>query len=288
MQEDTRQFGLRPLPKDDRDFQLGAVFDLPALTDLPDHFQFDTLKIKHQGGSDFCTAYSYCAASELQEGVTLEPSWSFAMTKSIEGDHTTWGADLRIAAKAHTAYGALEEADSPYSLENKDPDFLRNPECWPVDLMEDAEKHKKKSFFKVEGPYDPFDNIRAAIWKFRESKQAVVLGLVWGWPITQTNMLTPCETGFGHAVAAIGWSGDYIIIQNSYGTEAGQGGLHYIHRDVINADVKRFGAYMLVDLDREQAEYMIDNGIKDTDNWLIALLKALSTFIRNLWSGITK
>ena len=265
--------GLRPLPQDDRDFQLGAVFDLPKLEELPEHFTHTALKIKHQGTSDFCTAYSFCAASELQEDVTLEPSWSFAMTKAIEGDHTSWGADLRLAAKSHTTYGALEERDSPYSIDNKDPDFLRNPECWDSSLMEKAAPHKKKSFFKVVGPYDTFDNIRASLWKFREQKQSVVIGVRWGWPLTQSFIDTPSERGFGHAINVVGWDTNRLIVQNSYGEGAGKQGYHFIHRDVINADVTRFGAYMLVDLDRETAQYLIDNNLKADWNWLRQLVQ---------------
>ena len=270
--------GLRTLPEDARDFKLGDIFQLPALAELPVHFSLEPLAIKHQRDSDFCTAYSFCAASELQENVILEPSWSFAMTKALEGDHTTWGADLRLAAKSHTTYGAIEHDISPYSVENKDPSFLRNPECWPADLLVDAAPHKKKTYFKVVGGYDAFDDIRASMWKFRDKKQAVVLGVVWGWPLTQYAIDTPSDDGFGHAVACVGWEGDYLIIQNSYGVEAGKQGYHLIHRNVINRDVERFGSFMLVDLDRTDVEFLRDNNIKADWSWLRKLWQLLINF----------
>lgn len=274
------QYGLRELPVDERDFQLGAVFDLPALEELPVAFKHDSLGVKDQKDSDFCTAFAYCALSELQENVPLEPSWSFAMTKMIEGDHTSYGADLRIAAKAHTAYGALEAKDSPYNLDNKEPDFLRNPEVWDYRLAEKAEPHKKKSFFKVTGPYDAFDNIRASIWKFRDKKQGVAIGVIYGWSTRDSHVWEPTKTGGGHAMAVMGWDGEFMVVQNSYGLGSGENGFQYLHRNVINANVDRYGAFMLVDIDRTEAEYLIYNGIKADWNWLKQLIGIILNFFK--------
>lgn len=278
------QQGLRELPHDERDYPLGAVFSLPKLKDLPASFSFPPFDIKNQGDTDFCTAFAFCAASELQEGVVLEPSYSFAMTKSIEGSHESWGADLRVAAQSHVKVGALEERESPYHLSNKQPEFLRNPECWPVNLMEKAAKHKKKTFFSVVGAYDHFDTIRAAIYKFRDKRQAVVLGVEWGWAFDDV-YITELKRGGGHALCCLGWQDDYLVIQNSYGVAWGDNGVNYIHRSVINPNVDRFGAFMLVDIDRDTAQYMLDNNIKDTDGTLIAIIKALARFIRNPFSA---
>lgn len=274
------KYGLRELPADPRDFQLGQVFELPKLEELPVAFKFDTLGIKDQRDSDFCTAFSYCTLSELQENVKLEPSWSFAMTKAIEGDHTSYGADLRIAAKAHTEYGALPESESPYNLFNKTPDFLRNPEVWDYRLAEKAEPHKKKSFFKVTGPYDAFDNIRASIWKFRDKKQGVAIGVVYGWSTYDKVVDTTSDRGGGHAMAVVGWEGDRLIVQNSYGTDSGDNGYQYIHRNIINLNVDRYGAFMLVDLDRTEAEYLIYNGLKADWNWLRQLIAIILNFFK--------
>lgn len=272
--------GLRELPKDDRDFQLGAVFDLPTLEELPIDFRFQPLAIKDQKNSDFCTAFSYCALSELQEDVLLEPSWSFAMTKDLEGDYTTYGADLRTAAQAHTKYGALEAEQSPYNLDNKSPDFLRNPEVWNSDLIEKAKVHQKKSYFKISGPYDAFDNIRASIWKFRDKKQGVAIGVLYGWSVLDSHVWEPATKGGGHAMAVMGWDGEFLVVQNSYGLKSGENGFQYLHRNVINANVDRFGAFMLVDLDRTDAEYLIYNGLKADWNWLKQLIAIILNYFK--------
>jgi hypothetical protein len=54
------KYGLLPLPKDDRDFKLGALYTLPKLSEIPDAFELDVLGIKDQRDSDFCTAFATC------------------------------------------------------------------------------------------------------------------------------------------------------------------------------------------------------------------------------------
>lgn len=267
-------YGLRELPKDDRDFLLGSIIPLPKLSELPEYFVLQTLGVKSQGNSDFCTAFSLCTISEIQEGVELSPEWSFAMTKDIEGDHTTYGADLRTACKSHVQYGALEAKDSPYSLYNKGEDFLRNPEVWHTDLLKKAAKHKKKTYFKITGPHDAFDNIRASVFA---RKDGVAIGVMWGWPNKQMYIDEPAEQGGGHALPVIGWDGEYLVCQNSYGEDAGKHGFVYLHRRVINANVDRYGAFMLTDLPRDQVEPLLTH-----EDELQVLFARFLDLLRNL------
>lgn len=282
--------GLLPLEQDDRDFQLGAIFYLPKLETLPEKFRLEPLKIKHQGGSDYCSAFASTSMSELQEEVELSPLYSFALSKVLSGNPEAWGQNMRDAMKAHVKYGAIEEDEAEYKI-TKDlkNENVRYYENWAVNHEQDLIEHRKKSYFKVTGGYDMFDNIRAAIWKFREQKQAVSVGLVWSWQLSDTFLRSDNAKGgqFGHMMYCIGWEKlggeDYLVVVNSYGKEAGDNGVHYVSRDVINADAGRFGAYMMVDLEREDVEYLLDNGINDEDNWLTALFKVFISLIKGLW-----
>jgi len=267
--------GLVPLPKDKRDFRLSAIVELPDLKELPETFELEPVSIKNQYGSDFCTAMATCGMSELQEGVELEPSWSFAVSKMITGDVSVWGQNMRDAMKSHVKYGAIEKEWSPYSLENKDYIFLRYISNWPVELFEKAKKHKKRTFFKVDGQYDDFDNIRATIWLFRDRKRAVGIGLDWGWSLRTKIIETLSQKKVGHMVYAIGWKKikdmTYLVIQNSYGKGAGDNGKHYVSREVINKMVKKYGSYVFVDeIERKEAEKL---------NWSI---------FRRIWEKIKK
>jgi len=252
------KFGLRKLPEDIRDFKLGNVFDLPKLEELPDEFILGEPIIKHQGDTDFCTAYATCGISELQEEVELYPPYSFALSKEITKDWENWGQDLRTAIKAHIIYGAIEKG-----LTDIDSRWLKD---YP-DLFSQAQKHLKKSFFSVSGRYDPFDNIKASLYHFRDKKQAVALGVLWSWDLSEKILTRTVEAGYGHAVYCIGFRGDYLIIVNSYGKEAGDNGKHYIHRDTINYFVPKYGAFMTVDIDKQTARLLQEKRKGGCSGW---------------------
>lgn len=282
-----KNFGLKELPKDNRDFRLGNITVLPALKDLPDKFVLETLSLKDQKESDFCSAMTTCLMSEVQEGVELEPSWSFAVSKDISGDKDQWGQDMRTAFKAHVQYGGLPKKDSPFSLENRAVGFLRDINNWP-DLKDKALPQKKKAFFFVTGPYDHFDNIRASIFKFQNEKRLIALGVMWSWAITQYRLENDNLNGSGHMIACLGWDGDYLVLQNSYGPNAGQNGRHLLARNVVNNWVDKYGAGMFLDMPKEDALWYLDNGIKLEDNWVIQMVKIGLSFIKSIFSFIIK
>lgn len=268
-----KQFGLKILPKDNRDFRLSKITTLPALNELPEEFVLKPLTSKNQFNSDYCTAFATCGASEIQEGVELSPEWSFAVSKMISGDPEEFGQDLRTACKVHTQFGAVEAKIAPYSLVRGDSDEkMRYISNWPENLFDEAIKHKKQSFVKIDGQYDHFDNLRAFLWLFRDKKQAGVLGVEFGWPLSQIIMQT-CSFGGGHAIYEIGWAKKnnqtYLVIQNSYSGEAGEKNRHYFSREVINDCVNKYGAFCFVDMPPGEIK------------------RASWSFWQKLWSAIT-
>jgi len=272
------EHGLQPLPEDPRDFKLGAIVDLPSLDTLPETFELPVLPVRHQGDSDFCTQFTYCELSGQQEGVELEPSWSFAMDKAISNmPLDAYGSDLRSAAKPHVKFGAIERKESPYSLDSKGSNFLRNPEVWPADLVETAAKHKKKTYFSVTGPHDHFDNIRASIYKYNS---AVAIGLLWGWSMSQVKIDTSATGGSGHAVPVVGWDGEYLKIKQSYGTDAGENGFQYVHRSVINTNVGKYGAFMFTDMPRDTVEFLLSQS--ELESMLEKIIDTIRAFFNIL------
>lgn len=279
------RYGLKPTPRDDRDFALGAITTLPSLTELPPNFILPGIKIKDQEESDFCAGFASASMSELQEGVPLSGEWAFAKSKELSGDVDEFGQDIRTALSVHTKHGAVAESDCPYSLRNKDADFLRDIRNYP-NLDKKAIKHFKKSYIKVTGPYDHFDNIRATIWKYQNEKRAVVSGLYWGWSKNQQILNTIPTEPRGHAIYYAGWreikENIYLVLVNSYGKDAGDNGKHYISREVINHFVEMYGAYMFLDMAPDTIKYMLDNSITDRDNWITQLMKSMFTFMQEL------
>ncbi|MDP1570821.1 MAG: hypothetical protein Q8L86_12555 [Vicinamibacterales bacterium] len=270
--------GLKPLSVDPRDRSLGAAFRLPPLSELPSSFRHVPLSIKDQGVSDLCTAYATCGASELQEGVELCPEYSFAVTKDLMGDPEEWGADLRVAMKSHVKVGAIEKGHI-----SAIPAVPRRLSSWPADLKDKAVVHAKGSFMEITGPYDHFDNIRAAIWLFRNEKRAVPFGVRFGWPLDQIMMNEPNDAGEGHAMYAVGWDllvhDDYLVVVGSAGRGAGSNGIHYFSRSIINKYVALYGAYMFADLTKE--EYLAR--IKPRIEWsIVGILRAVKQILAAL------
>lgn len=265
---------LHELPPDIRDIDFGKIHTIPELDNIPDEFIVaKPLKIKHQGGTDFCTAFAGTAVSEDQEAVELDPLWQFAQIKRIMGD-MGWGADLRSAAKSFKEYGSIEQKDAPYAVDQAR-NIIADWKRYNTNLEGKAYKHKKESYqFITPSKYDLFDTIRATLWYNRDKKQTIVTGVKWcaEWTQAQDGFIdktgTPTE---GHAIkifgATIKRGQQCLIVQNSYGHNSGDDGLYYFTREVINSGFK-YGALTFTDMPAEDARYYQDNNIKADDNWL--------------------
>jgi len=259
-----------------KDIRVGQLIDLPELKDIPKSLFLGKPFIKDQKDSAMCGACAGTYASELQEGVELSFEWQYAAVKKIEGNLDTWGSELRDVCKSLVKIGSLPKKKAPYSLNDAGEDFLKNIENWPKELYLEAFPYRKKTYVSVEGKYEPFDDIRAYMTYFynRGEKRAVIFGLEWAWDLSRVYIDT-IEEGFGHAMCAIGFDGNYLIVAQSAGEKAGDNGVHYIHRDVIDHYVKEYGAFALIDIDREVAEFHVATGSKMTDNIWVQFIKSI-------------
>lgn len=282
-----KNYGLRELPDDDRDFRLGKILGLVPIDNVPleDFMVAWPLAIKDQGYTDFCTAFATAAVSEDQEEILLDPFFSFAKTKKIEGNYKTWGATLRDACKALVKYGSLPAGSTPFDITKVSRDFMADWKNWTERQDAHAIKHKKQSYFKVTGPNDIFDNIRAALWQGKDPKQSIVAGCIWRPSWTDKSGIIPKEDesgGFGHAFCIRGQKmidGEpYLVVQNSYGIDWGKSGYNFFPREVVNRDF-RFGIFQFYDMDPKDAKILNETGL--SVKWL-ALAKFIS-LLKNLF-----
>lgn len=272
--------GLKKLSRDGKEFRVGALFNLPKIEELPASFSLGSSFIEYQGNSDMCSGYATCGASGLQEGVRLNGQWSFAVSKSLTNDLSAFGQDLKTACKVHTEYGAIEVTESEVSNP-------RDIKSYSPTLFETALKHKKQTYLEVASFSDHFDTIKKFIYRFRDEKRAVVIGVQFGWSLKDIYMDTPIF-GSGHAMYVIGWDNvngkDYLLVVNSYGEQAGQKGIHHFSREVINTYVQDYGAFAFVDMLREDVQYALDNNFKidAPGNVLLITIKAIWDFLKSL------
>ena len=290
--------GWTPDVEDERDFQLGAIYKFPALDEIPPEFIVSPLlKIKDQGQSDLCTAFASTYASEIQEGIELSPEWQFAKIKELMGNPAEWGADIRTALKSLCKFGSVPTTEVPEELKYNDElsnrDRIADINNWPK-LEEKAIKFKKNSFFKIVGPYDLFDNIRASLWmskkEFDKVKNAsllklVITGAMWkhAWTIAKNGIIPKQEFsgGFGHAFVFVGTklidNEIYLEARLSNSDAIGDNGKFYFPKEVINNYLK-WGAYTLRDIEPEVAGYLIKKEWGVSMSWLAKLI----LFFKNL------
>lgn len=257
--------GVRNAERTDvRTFSRAAYFGAMHPDQLPE-YDFDVgvpVTIKDQGDTDFCTAAALMAVSELHEGVELSMEYQMALTKELEGNPETWGADPLDALKVVVNVGSLDVNNAPFTLALNGRDYCANIRNWPPHLRELAKAHKKKAFFKVDGNNELFDSIRSALWLNRAHNRAVFAGIYWqeGWTgaaggVIPALAVASKETGVPHALAIIGQKNIggrlYLKAQLSNGTAIGDAGFFFLPRDIANQLVF---AYTVEDADPEDVK----------------------------------
>ncbi len=262
---------LQKLPKDKRDFQLGAIFGQIKIEEVPleDFIIAQPILIKEQPeNDDECSAYAVTSVSEDQEGEELIPQYQFLKTKEISGDPEEWGANLRDACKSAVKYGSLP-FNGFKAIKNLTRSQAIIPENYPSHADDVASMHKKETFFSaIGGRYDSFDNIRTALWQHKEDKCSIVTGALFRseW-LDASNGIIPSKygnDGFGHAFKIFGQKiikGEvYLVAQLSQGTGVGDNGLFYLSRDIVNKEITGYGAFMFKDMPRSEVEARLNGG----------------------------
>jgi hypothetical protein len=229
------------------------------------------------------------SVSEDQEGVILDPGFTFAMIKRQQGTYKTWGGDLRSGCKVATEIGFIEVGQNPDDFSGKSRDYIANWNNWKLDqLIPLAQQHRKQSYFKADGPFDTFDNFRSHLWANRFEKSSIYTGATWrpGWLYAKDGIIPrhPIAGGVGHAFKLLGQvviNGEpFLVAQNSYGKDAGKDGLHFFAREVVNREFN-FGGYMFKDMLREDAEKILrgkgllpNNSSSSLWDWVKGLLSS--------------
>ena len=238
---------LNGIPDPDR-ISAGSVITVPALTP----------SILNQVALDFCTAYTTAEIQSLIFGMPFDPLWQMAKIKEIIGSYQDYGASLRDAAQSVITYGSLPVVLAPFaytgSETDKPRDFLANWENYPSNMDSFGRKYRDLSFFAVDGPYDSFDNVRSTLLMHQQYRQAVTFGLEWHPEWTEAPggvipEIMPASQGEGHDMMIVGQKtigGNlHLVLQQSWGPNAGDGGFYYFPRTVINqCSTQGYGSYI--------------------------------------------
>ena len=260
--------GLLPLKYDNRDKKFtqtafGAAQPLP----LPKTLGRVRRIVKNQYDSQSCTAHTVTSCSEYQEKIALSPEWQWAQTCKKLGTFIPPGSDPRTAMKIAVDMGSLPAELSPLTFAFGNYQEVGNWRNYPRTLEDKAEPQKKAAYVRPPSFGDAFDSIRQALLRGEQKNQTVMM--FGGWydiwmgetiPVFETPLL-----GL-HAYLAVDFDTingiDCLVIQNSYGEDAGIGGFQYMPREACNRSmgVRGAGYFVYEDLTPEQ----IANAKKDT------------------------
>jgi len=232
-----------------------------------------------------------------ENGEYFDPLYQMAKIKQVRGEYTNYGANLRDACQALTKYGSLLKNQSPFTYrENKATDkvrdFLANWANWPAKLDTLAQKWRLGSFFKVDGTYDPFDNVRSLLWANYSQKLpiGVLFGLNWRpeWtanPFIEGNYSV--STGGPHCIWLRGQKFKngipYIAFQQSWDKTVGDNGIFYISREAFNKEYNAgYGAFTFKKLSKNLAEYYNGNGVQAPANKFVQIIHQVLILL-NIW-----
>jgi len=239
-----RNAALEDLP-DERDYLLKEM--VAGAIELPKTFRlYGISPVKNQGKRGTCTAFSGCAIMEYLNGKEenflpdLSEEYLFKRTKDYDLSdygYDGYGAYLRSAAKAMTAYGACLEASLPYVPLGEDRWKVLSPT--PEQDME-AYIYHTKSYASVEGTET---QLKTALYT-SQAPLLVGITLYKNYRESQTTGILPMPSGDivgGHAMALVGWTETHFIAKNSWGNWGDDGYLF------IPFDYKFYTSWSFID-----------------------------------------
>lgn len=274
-------YGLIVPKKDRRDFSYKKYFGSSFLPPLVD-FMVKPIKIKDQGSSDTCVAQAVSSSSEKQEEVALDPAYLFAKTKQLMGSWKEFGADPMSALKASIQFGALEQSITPFTIAKDGRDFIANWENWDLKYDTLAKIHKKKSYFLLDAGKDMYDSVVIGLYNNLGSRTTAISGIYWQpeWTYVSGGIVnkTGVNQEFPHAIEIIGQkmiNGEpHLVVQNSWGTGVGDGGLYYFNREVANMILF---SVALIDADPEEVKKVTWGILEWMKDMLLDLLKMINS-----------
>lgn len=246
--------GLRPTPRDRRDFPLIATFGASSL-DLPDRYDVEADKGDVNGPRDqernFCTAYAVSELGADEHGIPMDAHAQAAFITMTFGEPILEGADMRDAVSTGRSYGFLPVSKCPFHDEGRDRAFLCDIANWPADTIPEAAKYRMPAYFNVlrGSAYDPFDTIRAELYRHRPDN-GIALGMPWYESFNDAPDSGIVRRIAGsyvwHAVSVKGFGrtkrGVEVLKVRSWDSRDGARGYFYFDRETFNTLMRTWGA----------------------------------------------
>lgn len=255
-----RHFRLTPWKHDARSkrFSYQKFFGSISPANLPVTLNREIGPIMDQGVTLRCTGYGNAFEGYLIHGIEMNPDWSAAKVGQKQGRSVDEnGGDPNACMKSQRDDGYLPT--SKVSL------------CWQShgikgsgwkSFYAPSEEEAKKydvavGFFKVDGPWDIFDNIKTAIFQAYDPKtkrgQGVDAFGTWydEWTPPIDGIIPDSYRQFAgyhrwvfFDFCRIGGT-EYLKAKNSYG-RSGNNSIYYFSREVVNREFSKWGTSLKI------------------------------------------
>ena len=253
MSEDFFSYGTGWLEEEesDKDYQFEKTAAFAAAVNVPkvDLREYAS-SIHNQGRTSSCVAQAVVSALELRniyviknKGEGVQPGVNFHelsrlhlyyVTRTVRGENYTKvdnGSYTRHALYAMKKLGIAPEKQWPFVTSN----INKRP---PMRVLVTSYENKCGSFYKIKGIRgDRVKAIRAALSKGYPVVYGTRVGKNWqeyrGEAADGAVLSKPKKVIGGHATVLVGYSDDYFIGQNSWGTRWGMDGFYYIDKETV-------------------------------------------------------
>ena len=255
----------------ERNFSHDRYFGSPDPSQLPkDGLHRPRRLVENQGATLRCGAYSVAVSNGYLRNTRFHPDWQAIAIGRKQGRPVDgYGSEPRACMNSLRDDGSLPWDASSFHLETHGVEQTAYEPYYPVDARTNAQDNRITAYLGVDEPYDTFDDIRWALFKaYHPSTGTGAVVHAFGrwfdeWTDPRKGIIPTSYTRFAgwHAYLFIDWTVidgvEYLVAQNSYGTDVGDRGFLYFPREVINREFSIWGAALKIPtgaLTKEQIE----------------------------------
>ncbi len=300
-----KHYGLKPKKYDPRDkhFESHKILGSINPLALPDEYDADngvTMPDQNADGAYFeCSAYTVTDMAFDEDGQEYSPDYNFMKSLQIAGlPPDNQGVDLKSAFKVACTFGLLPKKLALFDTNAFGETYAADQKHWPLEVDKEAVKNIKPAYLGISGPYDFFDNVRAAMYISRSEKRTVGIGVTWYGDFETTGSSglcpdNPAMAGGGHSPKISGWTrkntqGEFIRggeiflkVKSWQGRNVGDNGWLYFSRPLINKLMAEWGA------DARMLKKLADGTVEELKERKVTFLEVLQAFIKNLVIALT-
>lgn len=216
-----------------------------ALPKLPETLGRERFPLPDQFGSEFCTAFGESVSSMFKYMRAFSAEWQTAMEGRYYGSPITNGADAAGSMDAAILNGSAPREDVSIVYIGLNDTQVADWNNYP-NLQQKAAIFPPGIPYKVDGPYDVFDNIRSALYTSPDCSVVKVFG---NWyesfnvaaanTVLKGHMPVPTDAPVSlHRYNFVDWvtegSQIFLVAALTQGAEFGDGGYLYMNRDCVN------------------------------------------------------